>query len=106
MDSRKLNVVNLGTVAYQKALDVQRALHERVMNNEAGDTLLLLTHPPVLTLGLQANRDNVYLSEEQLKRRGIDVFQIDRGGDVTYHGPGADRRLSDLQPDPARQGYP
>ena len=88
MDSRKLNVVNLGTVAYQEALDIQRALHERVMNNEAGDTLLLLTHLPVLTLGLQANRDNVYLSEEQLKRRGITVFQIDRGGDVTYHGPG------------------
>ncbi len=84
----KLNIVFLGTTGYQEALAMQQKLHALVSDKAIGDTLLLLTHPPVLTLGLQANRANVYLSEEQLKQRGIEVFQIDRGGDVTYHGPG------------------
>ncbi|MBN1778559.1 MAG: lipoyl(octanoyl) transferase LipB [Clostridiales bacterium] len=84
----KLNVVFLGITEYQKALDIQQALHERVMNNEAGDTLLLLEHPPVLTMGQSAECKNVYLSEEQQKKLGVSVYRIDRGGDVTYHGPG------------------
>ena len=83
-----LNVVYLGMVDYQKALDIQMTLHERVMNGEAGDTLLLLEHPPVITMGQSAAGENVYLSGEQRKKLGVEVFQIDRGGDVTYHGPG------------------
>lgn len=84
----KLNIVYLGKTGYQEALAIQQKLHGLVADGAIGDTLLLLTHPPVLTLGQQANRANVYLSEDQLKQRGIEVFQIDRGGDVTYHGPG------------------
>ncbi len=83
-----LNVVNLGTIEYGKALDIQLRLHERVMNGTTGDTLLLLEHPPVITMGQSAEGNNVYLNEEQRKALGVDVFQTDRGGDVTYHGPG------------------
>lgn len=90
MDAKagKLNVIYLGTVEYQEALDIQAALHERVMNGVAGDTLLLLEHPPVITMGQSAECENVYLSEEQQRKLGVNVFRIDRGGDVTYHGPG------------------
>jgi lipoyl(octanoyl) transferase len=84
----KLNVVFLGRIEYPEALGVQQRIHNAVMNEVMDDTLLLLEHPPVLTLGLQANRANVNLSEEQLKQKGVVVYQVDRGGDVTYHGPG------------------
>ncbi len=84
----KLNVVFLGRIEYPEALSVQQRVRDAVMNEAMNDTLLLLEHPPVLTLGLQANRANVYLSEEQLKQKGVGVYQVDRGGDVTYHGPG------------------
>jgi lipoyl(octanoyl) transferase len=83
-----LNVVYMGLTGYREALDIQSALHERVMNFEAADTLLLLEHPPVITMGQSAEARNVYLSEDQRKKLGVEVFQTDRGGDVTYHGPG------------------
>lgn len=83
-----LNIIYLGLMEYQEALQVQHKVHDAVMNEAAGDTLLLLEHPPVLTLGLKANRANVYLNEEQLRQKGVGVYQVDRGGDVTYHGPG------------------
>ncbi|MBE0600530.1 MAG: lipoyl(octanoyl) transferase LipB, partial [Firmicutes bacterium] len=83
-----LNVVRLGTIEYGKALDIQRRLFERVANGDTGDTLLLLEHPPVITLGQSAEEANIYLSEEQRTKLGVEVFQTDRGGDVTYHGPG------------------
>lgn len=84
----KLNVVFMGMVEYQKALDIQQKLHGLVTSNAVGDTLLLLEHPPVITLGQRAERSNIYLSEDQLGKMGVIVYQIDRGGDVTYHGPG------------------
>lgn len=83
-----LNVIYLGMTDYQKALDMQAALHERVMNGKANDTLLLLEHPPVITMGQRADGCNVYLSGEQQEKLGVRVFHTDRGGDVTYHGPG------------------
>ena len=73
---------------YQQALDIQARLHELVMNGAVGDTLLLLEHLPVITMGQRAECKNIYLSEEQQKQLGVSVFHIDRGGDVTYHGPG------------------
>ena len=77
-----------GVVGYREGLRLQ---HERVVARKAGtiaDTLLLLEHPPVYTLGRNAKRENILFSPERLRRLGAEVFETDRGGDVTYHGPG------------------
>ena len=77
-----------GLVDYAAALELQR---ERVAQRKAGtipDTLILLEHPHVYTLGRNAQKENVLVSEEFLASRGAQVFATDRGGDVTYHGPG------------------
>ena len=78
----------LGRVAYDEALRIQAELVARRQNDKIGNVLLLLEHPPVLTLGRNASRANVLASDEQLARRGVTIHEIDRGGDVTYHGPG------------------
>jgi lipoyl(octanoyl) transferase len=83
-----LNVVYLGILPYSEALEIQYKLFEKRRNSEIDNTLLLLEHPPVLTLGTRGVYSNIYLSNEELKRQGIDVFEVNRGGDVTYHGPG------------------
>src|ERR1035437_8536339 len=77
-----------GLVDYAAALELQR---ERVAQRKAGtisDTLILLEHPHVYTLGRNAQKENMLVSEEFLASRGAQVFHTDRGGDVTYHGPG------------------
>jgi len=77
-----------GVVGYRESLRLQ---HERVLARKAGtvaDTLILLEHPPVYTLGRNANRQNILFSPERLRHLGAEVFETDRGGDVTYHGPG------------------
>lgn len=77
-----------GVVGYEESLRLQR---ERVAACKAGDvpdTLVLLEHPPVYTLGRNANRENILFSPERLRRLGAEVFETDRGGDVTFHGPG------------------
>jgi len=82
------HVEQLGRVDYADGLRLQR---ERVAARKADlipDTLLLLEHPHVYTLGRNAKKDNILLTTEQLAARGVQVFEIDRGGDVTYHGPG------------------
>jgi lipoyl(octanoyl) transferase len=81
-------VEQLGVVDYASALDLQR---EKVAQRKAGaipDTLLLLEHPHVYTLGRNARCENVRVSGEWLAARGVQIFETDRGGDVTYHGPG------------------
>lgn len=83
-----LAVARLGRVDYLDALDLQRRLVAARQQGEGRDTLLLLEHPPVYTLGKRASADNVLLSASQLHERGIEVVEADRGGDVTYHGPG------------------
>lgn len=85
---RTCHVEQLGLVDYADGLRLQR---EHVAARKAGvipDTLLLLEHPHVYTLGRNAKNENILLSAEQLTLRGVQVFEIDRGGDVTYHGPG------------------
>ncbi len=78
----------LGRVGYEEGLRLQEEIAALVGAGRLKNTLLLLEHPPVLTLGRNASRANVLASEEMLARRGVTVHEINRGGDVTYHGPG------------------
>ncbi|MBK6682606.1 MAG: lipoyl(octanoyl) transferase LipB [Ignavibacteriales bacterium] len=86
--SKELFYSNPGTVSYQEAWDLQRTIHLMRTSGAIEDTLLLLEHPHTYTLGKTADRTNLIGSEEYLEKNGISVFEIDRGGDITYHGPG------------------
>jgi lipoyl(octanoyl) transferase len=83
-----INLLTLGRVSYAEALAIQQQVIAARKQNLVGDTLLLLEHPPVLTLGRNAHRSNVLVSDDLLAQRGVEVHEINRGGDVTYHGPG------------------
>jgi len=83
-----MQAVQLGLTPYQEASELQRALVERRKAGAIGDVLLLLEHTPVITLGRNAKETNILESREKLAARGVEVFECDRGGDVTYHGPG------------------
>ncbi len=83
-----INLLHLGRVPFAEALALQRRLVLARQAGALGDTLVLLEHPPVLTLGRNATRANIVASEEFLASRGVAVHEINRGGDVTYHGPG------------------
>ncbi len=83
-----LNLLQLGRVPYSEGLDLQRRLVEARHEERIGNTLVLLEHPPVLTLGRNASRANIVASDEFLAARGVEIHEINRGGDVTYHGPG------------------
>ena len=80
-------VVQLGVLDYSEGLRLQRKLVELRKAAQIGDVLLLLEHAPVITLGRNAKAANVLASTEQLAARGVEVFECDRGGDVTFHGP-------------------
>ena len=84
----KLDVQRLGTVPYGDAWVLQTALHERRCRGDIGDTLLLLEHPHVYTIGRRGSATDVLWDAETLRSRGVDVVETDRGGQVTYHGPG------------------
>jgi lipoyl(octanoyl) transferase len=77
-----------GTVPYADAWTLQTELHERRARGEIPDTLLLLEHPHVYTIGRRGERDDVLWNEASLRLRGVEVVETDRGGQVTYHGPG------------------
>jgi lipoyl(octanoyl) transferase len=100
---RELAVRRLGTVGYADALALQRALVEERKADRIPDTLLLLEHPAVITLGVarDGGRANIVATPERLDELGIDVFETGRGGDVTYHGPGqiVGYPIVDLKPD-------
>jgi lipoyl(octanoyl) transferase len=83
-----ISVLQLGTQEYATALALQRKLVDLRKANVIGDVLLLLEHPPVITLGRNAQMANVIASTELLAQRGVEVVECDRGGDVTFHGPG------------------
>jgi lipoyl(octanoyl) transferase len=82
------NVLYLGRVAYGTALQLQRTLQELRKAGRIENTLLLLEHPAVITLGRNARLENVLAPPEFLAQKGVELFEIDRGGDVTFHGPG------------------
>ncbi len=81
-------VSDLKTIAYPACLRLQHAVHGACAEGLLPDTLLLVEHPHVLTFGRRAGAENVLVSESVLRRRGIACVHIERGGDVTYHGPG------------------
>jgi lipoyl(octanoyl) transferase len=83
-----ISVVQLGTVDYATGLRLQQRLVELRKAEKIGDVLLLLEHSPVITLGRNAKAANVIASAELLSRRGVGLYECDRGGDVTFHGPG------------------
>jgi len=86
--TKKVLTVDLCTIAYQEAWDLQHRIHEAKRAGLPADVLLLLEHPHVFTLGKNAKKENLLVSETVLKEQGIDCVSIERGGDVTYHGPG------------------
>jgi lipoyl(octanoyl) transferase len=83
-----ISVLQLGTVDYPTGLRLQQRLVDLRKEAKIGDTLLLLEHTPVITLGRNAKAANIIASREELSRRGVEVFECDRGGDVTFHGAG------------------
>lgn len=83
-----ISVVQLGTVDYSLGLRLQQQLAALRKEGKLGDVLLLLEHKPVITLGRNAKAANVVASRDLLDRRGVELFECDRGGDVTFHGPG------------------
>ena len=86
--SNKALIVDLGTIVYQEAWDLQHRIHEAKQAGLSADVLLLLEHPHVFTLGKNAKKENILVSDTVLRDQGIDCVSIERGGDVTYHGPG------------------
>jgi lipoyl(octanoyl) transferase len=83
-----ISVIQLGELSYEEGLRLQRKLVDLRKAGEIGDVLLLLEHSPVITLGRNAKAANVLASTDSLAVRGVEVFECDRGGDVTFHGPG------------------
>jgi lipoyl(octanoyl) transferase len=83
-----INVVVLGNINYNEALEIQTKLVTLRKLGQIDDTLLLLEHPPVLTMGKRADARNILVSQQLLETYGAEIHQINRGGDVTYHGPG------------------
>lgn len=83
-----ISILQLGAIDYATGLRLQQRLVDLRKNNEIGDVLLLLEHTPVITLGRNGKSKNIVASPELLAQRGVEVFESDRGGDVTFHGPG------------------
>src|SRR5271170_1371576 len=98
---RALTAHWLGRVRYAEAHALQERLVAARVRGEVGDTLLLLEHEPVVTLGREAHAENVLVPRAELERRGVDVVETGRGGDVTYHAPGqlVAYPIFDLHPD-------
>lgn len=78
----------IGMLDYKEAWDLQKAYVQEIDKGERAETLLLLQHSPTYTLGSDRHPEHLLLDEETLNKRGISVYNIDRGGDITYHGPG------------------
>ena len=84
----RVSHVALGRADYGWTLDLQRTLHGRRRAGEIADVVLTAEHNPVMTFGRSGSRDHLLVPESELRREGIELFEVERGGDVTYHGPG------------------
>jgi lipoyl(octanoyl) transferase len=100
-DPAELWVVHLGRLPYREGLALQERVRDARERDLIPDTLLLLEHEPVFTLGRNARRENVLSTDDALRARGFEIFETGRGGDVTYHGPGqlVGYPILDLSPD-------
>lgn len=85
---KELSVIHAGVMDYHKAWELQRLVFNKVKAGESNDTLILIEHPHTYTLGKVTDKANLIANEEYLSQNGITVVEIDRGGDITYHGPG------------------
>jgi lipoate-protein ligase B len=85
---KSVSVLQLPRSPYRDVLALQRTIHDEVARGARGDTWIVVEHDPVITLGRNANRENVVAPAEMLAARGVDIVEVERGGDVTYHGPG------------------
>jgi lipoyl(octanoyl) transferase len=83
-----IHLISLGRVSYAEGLAAQARVVAARKAGAIGDVLLLMEHEPVLTLGRNSGRGHVLMSDEELARRGVELYETNRGGDVTYHGPG------------------
>ena len=83
-----VHILSPGRVSYDEGLALQQRVVAARKAGQIADTLLLLEHPPVLTLGRNARREHVLASDELLRAKGVELHEVNRGGDVTYHGPG------------------
>jgi lipoyl(octanoyl) transferase len=101
-----ISLLQLGTIDYPTGLDLQQQLVRLRKEQKMGDVLLLLEHSPVITLGRNAKAANVVASREHLQQTGVELFECDRGGDVTFHGPGqiVGYPIFDLRAFPAPDG--
>lgn len=89
MAERELWTVPLGRIAYEEALELQRHIaRDRISGALPQDVLLLVEHPPVVTLGRASKGKHLIASPEFLRSKGVELFEVERGGDVTFHGPG------------------
>jgi len=86
--THQIALVDLGRIGYEAAFELQRELVERRKRGEIPDQLLIVEHPHVITMGRNAHAENLLASPEILERAGVELHSTDRGGDVTYHGPG------------------
>ena len=82
------NVLDTGLKDYMEVYALQKKLLAERIKDEIPDTLILTEHPPTFTIGRKGGRENILVSNEVLGKNGIEVYEIDRGGDITYHGPG------------------
>jgi lipoate-protein ligase B len=83
-----MNIVDLGNRDYKEVWEIQKKLHQQRIADRIQDTLMLVEHEHVLTLGKSGKKENVLIPPRTLEARGIQYYEIERGGDITYHGPG------------------
>ena len=82
------NVLNLGIINYKQGLELQRKMVNAVSSREIENVLILLEHPPVITLGRRSRKENIIAESSVIEKLNIEIYSIERGGDVTYHCPG------------------
>jgi lipoyl(octanoyl) transferase len=82
-----LTLINLGTVPYLEALELQRSLHKKLLAGEEAQYLITCTHPPVITIGKSGSAKDILAPQALLQKKGIQVVEVERGGQATYHGP-------------------